>query len=472
MPIRKKSDCRKRQSTVKLSRRPAAKAGPSRGAMREPFSLPASLKLGSATASLQIEGGDENNSWYRFSRSGKTKDGKDSFVACDHWNRVDEDIALMKAMNLDCYRLSLEWSRIEPREGEFDAPSIAHYRDELEKLHAAGIEPIVTLHHFSNPLWMEDSGSWLDSSCIGRFARYVERVVRDLGSLASIWVTINEPNVYVTGGYFQGNWPPEHRSLIQTIGVSRNLVRAHRKAYRIIHRMRAELGFSDSMVGCAHHLRVFEPADSRITTRLFMNAADLLFHRTFLEGTTTGRELFPIGLGHPDGRGERGKDGKPRGFADFIGVNYYSRDLFSGTRMYPKPATPRNDLDWEIYPEGLYIVCAKTWKEYALPILITENGTADSRDAFRSGYIFDHLFQVKRLLDDGVDVRAYCHWTLMDNFEWKEGYTARFGLAETDFATQERRIRKSGKLYGDIALHREATKAMIENYIEAEEAES
>jgi len=225
----------------------------------KPFSLPEDFLLGTATASLQIEGGDTNNNWYRWAELGHIKDGTHCIVADDHWNRVDEDIELMKKLNSKVYRLSLEWSRIEPREGEFDSSAVEHYRLELEKLLKAGIKPLVTLHHFSNPLWLEDDGGWIDGRVTDRFERYTEHVVRSFGDLVSDWVTINEPNVYLLMGYIFGTWPPGKTSIRDYMKGAANIISAHIKSYRKIHEVRRQMGFEDTMVGVANHLRIYDP---------------------------------------------------------------------------------------------------------------------------------------------------------------------------------------------------------------------
>jgi len=431
----------------------------------EVFSLPADFTLGTATASLQIEGGDTNNSWYRWSMKGGTvKDGTNSLVACDHWNRIDEDVSLMKKLRVNGYRMSLEWSRIEPEEGTFSATAFEHYREELVKLREAGIEPMVTLHHFSNPLWLEDDGGWTDPRVVGRFERYTEEAVRRLGDLVSRWATINEPNVYLHGGYLEGFWPPGERSVSSFFRGAVHMIGAHIAAYRTIHAVRSVLGHDGTAVGPVHHLRVFDPLADRPGERFACRLTDRFFQRLFTEGMATGRVLVPSSGRYPFGRGD---------FQDFFGVNYYTRDMVAFRPCKPgrmfaelsvREGAAVNDLGWEIYPEGLYRICRKYYEQYRKPVYITENGTCDAADAFRTRYVYDHLREVRRLIDDGIDVRGYYHWTLMDNFEWAEGESARFGLIETDYETQKRTIRPSGKFYADFCKNRGVTDAMLKRY--------
>jgi beta-glucosidase len=432
----------------------------------KPFRLPDDFKMGTATASLQIEGGDRGNSWYRWTQqAGRIKDGTDCLVAADHWNRVAEDTRIMKGLGVNAYRLSLEWSRIEPSEGKFDVAAIDHYRNEIKRLRKAGIEPMVTLHHFSNPLWFEDSGGWTEDTAITRFERYTEHAVRELGDLVSTWVTINEPNVYLLFGYVTGTWPPGEKNITRFIRGARVMIRAHIASYRKIHEIRKNLGFSDTKVGVAHHLRIFDPMHGTAGERFACFLQNRLFHDIFVTGMSEGRYLLPLGTGYPLGKGT---------FQDFFGINYYSREMVSFNPRRPdqmfgdistREGAPVNDLGWEIYPEGLYRFCEHYYRRFSIPIYITENGTSDAKDSFRTQYIYDHLYQVKLLIDAGVDVRGYYHWSFMDNFEWAEGLEPRFGLVAVDYRKQKRTVRQSGKFYTDICKNKGVTESMIRKYL-------
>lgn len=430
------------------------------------FALPETFILGTATAAVQIEGGDTANSWYRWShQAGRIADGSTCDVADDHWNRLEEDTALMGQLHLQSARIGLEWSRIEPRREEFDGSAIEHYRRELELLKSAGIEPLVTLHHFSNPLWLEDDVTWLDDTVVSCFERYTDFVVRHLGDLVSDWVTINEPNVYLMFGYVSGIFPPGETNMRSYFRGARNMIAAHIAAYETIHQRRREMGYDDTKVGAAHHLRVFTPKTWRQPERGLCALLDRVFQEIFVTGMATGKLLLPLGRGYPFGHGD---------FQDFFGVNYYSRDIIAFDHRKPstlfadiqvKEGSHRNDLGWEIFPHGLYHLCAREHARFRKPIFITENGTCDSADLFRTRYIYDHLLQVKLLLDHGIDVQRYYHWTLMDNFEWAEGLSARFGLFEVDYETQARTLRRSGAFYAELCRHRGVTQEMIERFL-------
>lgn len=429
------------------------------------FKLPQDFMFGTATASVQIEGGDTNNNWYRFCEEGKTKDKSHCIIAADHWNRYEEDIRLMTELNQQTYRMSIEWSRIEPSRGIYNDDAIQHYRDELQLLRKSNIRPLVTIHHVTNPLWFEDMGGWANSESVSLFKSFAEKVVLSFGDLVSDWVTINEPNVYLEGAYAGANFPPQEPSLKKYFRGARNMILAHIEAYRMIHRIRKEKNYEGkTLVGIAHHVRVFDPANNNLSTRFACKLANYSFHKLFFEGMTCGKVMFPIGTGnYPLGKGI---------YSDFIGINYYTRDIirftWDATRLFGdftvKTDAETNDLGWEIYPEGLYRLCKEYWQSYKLPVFILENGICDHEDKQRTKYIYDHFEMIRNLLDEGVPVERYYHWSLIDNFEWDEGLSARFGLIEVDFETQKRTIRKSGYFYGELSKNKEVTEEMLNKY--------
>ena len=412
---------------------------------RTPFRLPDSFLLGTATAATQIEGGDRNNNWYAWYEAGNILDGSDPSVACDHWNRVEEDTELLSKLGCRVHRLGVEWSRIEPEEGRIDESAVEHYRRELAGIREAGVIPMVTMYHFSHPMWFERDGGWLSPRAGERFLRFAEVLVRRLGDLVDEWITINEPNVYLLFGHFMGEWPPGGKSLRDFFRGAKHIVRAHRAAYDMIHRVSAELGRETPSVGVAHHLRVFDPERGNPLDRAVASAYRRLTQDRFVRQMSSSR------------------------WSDFLGVNYYSRDLVRFTFDPPEgfgrrtvaPGAPVNDLGWERYPEGLYRVIRRYAEMTALPVYVTENGTCDANDSFRASYIYDHLYQLYRLLEDGVDVRRYYHWTLTDNFEWAEGNAARFGLVHVDYATQKRTVRDSGWFYADVCTRHSLSEDML-----------
>ena len=418
------------------------------------FSLKPNMLLGVASAPTQIDGGDLNHTWNDWYRQGKIKDGSNPAIATDHWNRWKEDILLMRRMGIQTYRFGIEWGRVEPEEGRFDEEAIAHIKEELMLMIGMGIKPLVTLHHFTNPMWFEEKGGWEKYDNIRSFLIYVEHIVKAIGHLAAEYITINEPNVYATNGYMFGTWPPGKKSLPLTMTVMSNLASAHIRAYRLIHDVRQSLGFKDTKVSFANHLRVFEPKNRlNPSQRIQAAEAERLFQGLLTEAMVTGKFHRPLRCG---GRERIGT------YCDFHAVNYYSRSTVSGLTDGVREGCCKNDLGWEIYPEGIVQVCRKLMKLRPMPIYITENGTCDVSDSFRSRYIYEHL---KALCESKLPVKRYYHWCFNDNFEWIEGNYARFGIVRTDYETMERTVKRSGEFYSKIIKHHGVTEKMYDKYV-------
>ena len=393
--------------------------------------------FGTATSATQIEGGCRSSDWHAFARQpGRIKHGDTPDVACDSWSRWREDVALQKSLGMQGYRLGLEWARIEPRPGEIDRAALGEYRAMLGALKDAGIAPMVTLHHFTLPLWLADEGGVLAAGFAQRLAHFARIAVEALGDLCRLWITINEPNVLAAHGYLLGVWPPARKNPVLALLAQRRLLAAHDAAYRALKDARGD----DVHVGVAHHLRAIEPGHPGSRAD---RAAATVFRRVFNDAFAAGA------CAH--------------GTQDFFGINYYSRDVVSFSarhagELFVERRVPRDaevsDLGWEIYPEGLGHVVRAWARRSGLPVYITENGIADARDDRRGPFIVRHLAELERLLAEGVDVRGYYHWSLLDNFEWAEGYEPRFGLCAVDYATGERRLRDSAHLYARIARER------------------
>ena len=397
------------------------------------------MLLGAATAATQIEGGDKNNNWYDWYRRGYIKDNSDPSVATEHYDRWREDLDLMADMGLQCYRFGLEWSRIEPEEGVFSEEALSHYREEIAAMKERGIRPLLTLHHFSNPLWLEEKGAFLDQDNITYYLRYVHKVVETLGDLVSEYITINEPNVYAFNSYFAGAWPPGKRSFLAMSRVMTNLTAAHIEAYGLIRKTRLQMGYTDTKVSFANHLRSFAPRDPQNPLhRFWAERAEQLFQGSLTAAMCRGRRAFPIGK-HPAI--------VPGEYCDFHAVNYYTRSTVSGPADGVAEGCPVNDLGWEIYPQGIVEVSRKVYKLLPRPIWITENGTCDNADRFRARYIAEHL---QALCESDLPVERYYHWCFCDNFEWVEGCSARFGLVHVDYDTQERTVKGSGDFYRQV----------------------
>ena len=416
------------------------------------------LLLGVATAGAQIEGGDPNSNWARFSDEGKIYDGTSILRATGHWERWREDIDLMAEMGIEIYRFGIEWSRIEPNRGEFSDEAIEHYRAEIEYMKKKGILPLLTIHHFTHPLWFEDLGGFTAPESVDLYMAYVERVIEAFGDIVSEYITINEPNVYATNSLFWGTWPPEKKSMGALISAFSNMTACHIRAYEYIHRRREEMGYTDTKVSFANHLRVFEPKSPKNPWHKFCaRLSEWLFQGAITKAMMTGRCSFPV---------SRRKGVKPGKYYDFIGINYYSRSTVSGISDGVREGCEKNDLGWELYPEGLITLAERLYKKYEAPIYVTENGTCDNTDAFRSRFIYD---QLKLISESDNAISRYYHWSFVDNFEWREGESARFGIVHVDYESGERTVKDSGRFYADIIKNRAVTDEAYEAYVKDEE---
>ena len=422
------------------------------------FKLPETMLLGVSTASTQIEGGNVNSNWNDWYAQGKITDGTDPATGNDHWEKWQEDTELLSEMGLQLYRFSVEWARLMPQEGKVDETVVLRYRRELELLREKGIRSLLTIHHFSNPMWFEGKGGFTKEENLGDYLSLVELVIDRFGDLCSDYITINEPNVYTTNSFFFGAWPPGETNLKNTIHVMENLAFCHIKAYNMIHEKRREMGFEDTMVGCANHVRVFAPKNKwNPWHRLAAKLTEYLFQSALTEAMTLGRFPFPLK--------NRGK--LPQGeYTDFIGVNYYSRSTVSGIGDGVRENCPKNDLGWEIYPQGIVECSRKLMKVLPRPIWITENGTCDNDDRFRCRYLYDHL---KVLSESKLPVERYYHWCFCDNFEWVEGNSAKFGLVSVDPETKERVVKNSGHFFSEIIRRGGVDEDLYQTYVEKQE---
>jgi beta-glucosidase len=343
--------------------------------------------------------------------------------ACDHYNRFEQDFDLAKEGGHNAHRFSIEWSRIEPEEGKFDENEIEHYRNVLIALRQRGIEPFVTLWHWTEPAWFNEQGGWNNKKSVEHFSRFVEKVVEEYKDLVKFWIVVNEPNVGIGFGYLLGSQPPGKKSLINFIKAYFNLLSAYKKSYRLIHKID-----SSANVGFAHSYYVYE-ADIWKPINKVIAAIPSYFSNYFAK--------------------------KARGYEDFIGCNYYTGMVlsFKKNKIREEEGT---DLGWRIYPKGFYDVLIKL-KKNDLPIYITENGLADAQDKKRDKFIKDHLLKMHEAISKGVNVKGYFHWSLLDNYEFPEtrGFWPRFGLIEIDYKTLERKPRKSFWQYAKICKNNE-----------------
>jgi beta-glucosidase len=416
--------------------------------------FPERFVFGCATSAYQIEGGITND-WSAWEAAGRLKD-KDARngLATDHWARWEQDFDLLAALGVGAYRLSIEWARVEPERGRYDQAAIAQYGRMLAGLRARGVEPFVTLLHFTHPPWFHGTSPWHEKNdAPQRFAAFAERIAEIAAPHVQRWTVLNEPGVWLVGAYLAGVIPPGVRGLKNVAAAGAALLRAHGLATQKIRAARA-----DAEIGVAHNVlrfapsRAFHPIDrlaAAYVSRQFNHAIPRAFESgVFQLGETPGlRFVEPV----PEAKGT----------LDFLGINYYSRvhvDTVLGRPFGRLSYDDRegrgiSDLGWEIHPRGLTELLLEM-KRYGRPIYITENGIDDRSDTRRAAFLHDHLGAVLDAVDRGVDVRGYFHWSLLDNFEWLEGYPPRFGLYRVDYPTQARTLTKGGEHYRTIIERR------------------
>ncbi|MFH1551251.1 MAG: glycoside hydrolase family 1 protein [bacterium] len=374
--------------------------------------FPDNFLWGAATSAHQVEG-ENVNSWSEWEKSSKRikqleKQGKKpqeyiSGQACDHYHLYEQDFDLAKSLNHNAHRFSIEWSRIEPKEGKIDQKEIEHYRKVILALKQRGIEPFVTLYHWSLPIWLAKKGGWLNKKSPYYFDRFVKIVSENLFEHVNFWITINEPNVYASNSFLKGVWTPQAKSIFKYFKVLNNLAKAHKLAYKSLHLidLNCQVGIAKNNIYFKH-----------------IPWVGYFWNRYFLK--------------------------KIKDEQDFIGLNYY----FYYSLIREKNLSV-SDMGWQIYPKGIYYVLQEL-KKYQKPIYITENGLADSKDEKRAEFIKNNLYWIYKAIQKGVDVRGYLHWSLLDNFEWAEGFWPKFGLIEVDYKTMKRHIRPNAEIYAKI----------------------
>jgi beta-glucosidase len=410
------------------------------------LTFPKGFLWGAATSAHQVEGGTTNNwsewentnaerlaaeaaqkfghieSWQeQFGAEAARPENYLSGTACDHYHRYSEDFALAKELGHNAHRFSVEWSRVEPEDGVFDETVIAHYVDVVEALRARGLEPFVTLWHWTHPLWLEQLGGCATKEFPTRFARFADRMVRAFGERVRFYMTLNEPTSVIGNAYINGNWPPQKKSFLAAHRVMYILARAHREGYQAI-----KAYAPDAAVGFGNILQSFEPyrRDS-LFDKIAVRFARYFTNKRFLDLTA--------------------------GCHDYLTVQYYFHSRLRLARKAHIPGLPHTDLGWEIYPHGLFNIL-RWLKSYGLPVYITECGLADADDSQREHFIRDHLAETHRAIGEGVDVRGFFYWSLLDNFEWDKGFWPRFGLVHVDYDTQARTPRPSALAYKKICV--------------------
>lgn len=427
------------------------------------FNFPAGFLWGTATSSHQVEGNNRNNDWWEWEqREGKIAFAHRSGLACDWWGgRWREDFERARETGQNAHRLSIEWSRVQPEPDRWDEDALERYRAILRGLNERGILPVVNFFHFSLPLWLAERGGWENDETPELFAKYVRKTMEALQEYCSMWMTINEPNVYAYEGYLVGLFPPGKHDLQAAMKVLANLVRGHALAYREIHTAQRH-----ARVGLAHAIRPAHPAGplkflDAIPARLVSQFFNAAFPGALVDGRL--RMVFK-NLTIPEAAGTQ----------DFMGVNYYTMDLvrlnllrgkdFFMERFYPPGAALSDTGFIANCPQGMFEVL-KWARRFKLPLIITENGVEDADDHLRPRYLLEHLHQVWRAVNFNWQVKGYFHWTLVDNFEWERGWTQRFGLWGLDVDTQQRIRRTSVDIYAAVCKQNAIAFETVEKYV-------
>lgn len=406
------------------------------------LTFPKRFLWGAATAAHQVEGGNHNqwtvwelenakslaaqaeyqlgdlHSWGRIKAEAKNPNTYVSGHSIDHYNRYEEDFDLLKSMHMNAYRFSVEWSRIEPEMGAWNAEAVDHYKQKLASLKRRNIEPIVTLFHFTMPVWFAELGGFEKRSNVKYFVNFAKKIVAELGPTVRFIITINEPDVYSFVSYQMGMWPPAKPSPLKLFFVIQNLAYAHKLAYKAIHATGRHY-----QVSIAKNSVYFYAGDNSWLSRTSAAVAQYLQDDYILK--------------------------KVIRYTDFLGVNYYMSQRVYGYRVH-NPEVPVTDLEWSFAPGDIQYVLERLHAKYKKPIIITENGLADATDKDRKQWIVKTLIGMHAAMDNGVDLRGYIHWSLLDNFEWSYGTWPRFGLASVDYSTGERTLRPSARWFGRV----------------------
>jgi beta-glucosidase len=380
--------------------------------------FPPEFEWGSATAAHQIEGGNWNNDWWQWEHTPGSGVAEPSGDACDSWNRWADDVALARELGLTSYRFSIEWSRVEPEPGEWSTAAVDHYLALGHALLAAGIDPVVTFHHFTSPRWFATRGGWLADDAPAVFAQFCARAARELQPILRRACTINEPNIVAVMGHLLGMFPPGRTDLGEFNRASEVFCRAHRVAVDAI-----RTAAPGVPVGLTLSMTDHQAVDGG---EAMLQQTQHMMEDVFLDAT----------------------DGD-----DFLGVQCYSRmRVGPAGPVGPEEGSIVLPLGYEYWPEALAATIRRAWAYTGgrVPILVTENGIGTDDDDLRVRYVETALAGVLDCLAEGIDVRGYTYWSLLDNFEWAFGYVPRFGLAAVDRTTFVRTPKPSARRYADI----------------------
>ena len=406
------------------------------------ITFPKSFLWGASVSAHQVEGGLHNQwtEWEQENASTKAAQSPHQFGDLESWDVVsadakrpgtyisgravghrehyEEDFGYLEQLNMNAFRFSIEWSRVEPEEGVWDAEAIEYYRGYVKSLKKRGIEPVVTLFHFTLPVWFSNKGGFEKRANVAYFVRYAEKVIRELGISVRYVITINEPEVYVGEGYVEGNWPPGKTGLYRAWRVQANLILAHKRASRAIHLLNRRY-----KVSIAKNSPYYYAGDDAWLSRLSAWWFQYVYDDYLLMRTVK--------------------------HCDFMSINYYFSNRVYGYRIH-NPDEKVSDLGWDLSPANIQFALERLHEKYHLPIMITENGLADKDDSQRRWFITQTIAAIHEAMRNDVKVIGYLHWSLLDNFEWDKGYWPRFGLVAIDYKTGRRTMRPSGEWLGGV----------------------
>jgi len=424
--------------------------------MGETIQFPKDFLWGTATSAHQVEGDNVYSDWWAYEQTpGHIQRNDKSGRACDHYHRFAEDFDICRTMNNNAFRMSIEWARIEPQPGNIDQQEIDHYHQVLDALDQRGMTAFVTVHHFTLPMWFALRGGFVKAENLDYFERYCRTLAEAFGDRVRFWNTINEPSIYAMMSYLFGFFAPGEKNFFVFRKVMQNVLAAHAIAYHTLKQANPQ-----AQIGLVKNIPYYTPYNPQNPLdRLSAKQHDWLYNAFILEGVRTGKRHRPLGDG----------DVLPglAGSTDFWGLNYYNQSRCS----WKWPIATHNNGEshrltqtgWAPYPPGLKANLLRL-AEFGLPIYVTENGIATDDDDWRDAYLLEHLRQVHEAITVDVDIRGYFYWSLIDNFEWEDGWFPQFGLVGFDPKTYQRRPKRIAQLYGKIAKANAVKKEWFEQH--------
>ncbi len=406
--------------------------------------FPKNFFWGASTAAHQVEGGMHNQwsewelvnskqlaqtahqrlswlpEWAAVKPKAEIPENYVSGKGVDHYRRYEEDFDILKSLNMNAFRFGIEWSRIEPEQGVWDEKEIMHYKKYIAALRSRNIEPFLNIWHWTMPIWFTELGGFTKKSNLKYFESFVKKVAEEFTEDITYVITLNEPNVYASFSYGTGEWPPQEKSWLKMAGVYVNLVRAHKRSYKILksHKKSLQIGVAAQLA----NIQAKRPHS-------YVDSISTKWMRYFWNWWFLNRI---------------------RNQQDFVGFNYYFTDYYTKLARRENPKVPVSDLGWYMEPEGLYPLLVRLWYRFKKPIFVTENGLADAGDEYRRWWIEETIVAMERAISEGVDLKGYLHWSLLDNFEWKYGWWPKFGLVEVDREHNMKRTpRPSARWFAD-----------------------